>query len=501
MNNIISLPIEKYSMVNMSDDLAKVEINVYHEGYNPNGSFFETCCFENSKESFKNKPLCCAYDYKSDGEVEDFKGHEIEEQPCGVIPETNNYCIKKIDDISWVNINAFIFKEYCPEAYELLSDGKKISMEIEVLDGFKGNDGFYHIKQFNLLCITVLGDDYAPAMGDNATINLFKNINNDNFAMKFSEIINKAKLIADQSEGGNKVNRNEIIAKFSTIKNVEGYNAIVENKELSDEELEKQLFALSQGQIENAIREVIKNEKIIKTYWDGEAYETEKYMLEDTLPSENIAVLWSRDDYRNYGVTYSMEGDKANIDFSAIKRYVRGDWRVFHDGEVEVVNPISVFAEEIVGQATKEIENIKGSFNASETEEYKSLETNLNTVKAEFADLQSEKTLLDEEIETLRKFKLEKDKECKESEINSILSEFVQLKDIEGYDEIVKDKFEISSDDLIKKLKVFAYDNGVIIKKQKFSKNTKEPTQLIIDDNISNNNSYTGAWNILDKYK
>lgn len=500
MNKIISLPIEQYSVVNMSDDLARVEINVYHEGYNPNGSFFESCCFENSKESFKNKPICCAYSYKSDGEVEDFKGHEIEEQPCGVIPETNNYSIKKIDDVNWININAFIFKEYCPEAYELLINGKKISMEIEVLDGFKGNDGFYHIKQFNLLCITVLGDDYAPAMGDSATIELLKNIG-DNFAIKFSEIIDRAKLISNQSEGGNKVNRDEIIAKFSAIRNIEGYNSIVENKELSDEELEKQLFALSQSQIESAIREVIKNEKIIKTYWDGEAYETEKYWLEDTLPSENIAILWSRDDYKNYGVSYSMNGDKANVDFSSIKRYVRGDWRTFQDGEIEPVSPINMFTEEIIGQATKEMENIKNSFNVLEAEEYKTLQSDLNTVKAEFADLQSEKTSLNEEVESLRKFKLEKDKEGKEVEINSILNEFTQLKDIEGYDEVIKDKFEISSDELIKKLKVFAYDNGVIVKKQKFQKNTKEPTQLIIDDNKSSNNSYTGAWNILDKYK
>jgi hypothetical protein len=173
---VISVPIEKYTFSELSNDLANVRINVYHNSYNPNGSFFEDDCFSNSSESFKNKPICASYVYDDEGNIEDFQEHNDDEKPIGVIPETNNYSNEEIDDFTWACVDGLIFKEYCPEAYELLKNGKKISMEIEVLDGFKGNDKFYHIKQFNLLCVTVLGDDYEPAMGLDATIQLFRKI-------------------------------------------------------------------------------------------------------------------------------------------------------------------------------------------------------------------------------------------------------------------------------------------------------------------------------------
>lgn len=495
---LMSLPVDKYIFSEITSDLARVQIHVYHNGYNPNGSFFEDSTFENSKESFKNKPLCGAYIYNDEGEIEDFKEHNIEEQPCGVIPETNNYHVETIDELKWAVVDGLVFKEYCNEAYELLKLGKKISMEIEVLDGFKGTDGFYHIKQFNLLCVTILGDEYLPAMGDNSTISLYTNSNSELFVTKFTEIINK---VSDLNviEGGNKVNRDEIIAKFTAIKNVEGYMTIVDNQELTDEELEKQLFALSQSQIEESIREAISTETIIKQYWDGEAYETQKYWLEDTIPSENVAILWCREDYKNYGVSYSMSGDKVTMDYSTVQRYQRGDWRAYQDGEQENPNPVVIFAEEIIEQASKEMENIKSSFNVVETEEYKSIEETLNTVKADFATLQSDKELADKELDTLREFQLTVQKNQKEEEVNSIFEEYAQLKDIEGYDEVIKDAFNMKKEDLIKDLKVFAFDNGVIInKKQKFTKKT-EPTQLL-NDKQPKDMEDVGAWSILNKH-
>ena len=179
---VISIPIEKYTFSELDNDTARVRINVFHNSYNPNGSFFEDESLENSQESFKNKPLCCAYQYNDENEIEDFKEHNEEEKPVGVIPETNNYSIEEIDELKWAVTDGIVFKEYCPEAYELLKDGKKISMEIEVLEGFKGKDNFFHIKRFNLLCITILGDAWQPAMGENATIELFSKTDSESFA-------------------------------------------------------------------------------------------------------------------------------------------------------------------------------------------------------------------------------------------------------------------------------------------------------------------------------
>jgi hypothetical protein len=515
---VISIPIEKYTFSELDNDIARVRINVFHNSYNPNGSFFEDESLENSQESFKNKPLCCAYQYNDENEIEDFKEHNEEEKPVGVIPETNNYSIEEIDELKWAVTDGIVFKEYCPEAYQLLKDGKKISMEIEVLEGFKGKDNFFHIKRFNLLCITILGDAWQPAMGENATIELFSKTDSESFATKFSAIINKANEIVGNvsTEGGKKVKREEIISKFSTLnEKVEGYKVIIDNSELSDEELEKQLFALSQNQLNQFINESISTETIIKQYWDGESYETQKYWLEDVVIADNIAVLWSREDYKNYGVPYFMSGDKVTLDYENAKRYVVGDWRPFEDGQSEPSNPIEMFANDIVEQATTQINKTKDSFNAKETEEYKTLETELNTkvgefkviegeldkVKSDYTTLQSDKFSLDEEVKDLRQFKADKEQEFKEAQVNEVLAKFTELEKVEGYDELIKDKFNYTLDELETKLKVFAFDNNIVVgKKQKFTRtNEQSPVNLPIEGK-SNNSGYTGAWDVLEKY-
>lgn len=529
---VISIPIDRYTFTEISNDLGQLRINTYHNSYNPNGSFFEDDCLENSAESFKNKPICCAYQYDDEGNIIDFKEHNEEEKPIGVIPETNNYSIEEIDDLSWACVDGLIFKEYCPEAYELLKDGKKISMEIEVLEGFKGKDKFYHIQKFNLLCITVLGDNYDPAMGENATIELFNNTDSESFATKFSAIINKANEIVDKlsTEGGNTVKREEIISKFSALDKVEGYKTIIENTELSNEDLEKQLFALSQNQLNQFICDALCEQKIIKQYWDGESYETCKYYLVDTIPSENITIVCECEDYDYYGIPYSLNGDVITLDYANAKKYLVGDWRPFQDCDTQPMNnPMEDFSEEVFGNCKKKMDSKKMTVDVKETEEYKvleselskkseaysTLETSLNTkveefkiveselnkIKADYTTLNSDKASLDEEVIMLRQFKADKDKEFKEAQVDEVLAKFTELQTIEGYEELVKDKFEYTLEELETKLKVFAYDNNVVVnKKQKFNtKNEQTPVNLTIENKI-NNDTYVGAWSILDKY-
>ncbi|MDP4146631.1 MAG: hypothetical protein Q8936_19505 [Bacillota bacterium] len=522
---VISVPIEKYTFSEISSDLARVRINVYHNSYNPNGSFFEDDCFENSAESFKNKPICCAYQYDENGEIEDFKEHNEEEKPIGVVPETNNYSVYEIDELSWASVDGLIFKEYCPEAYELLKEGKKISMEIEVLDGFKGKDKFYHIKQFNLLCITVLGNNYEPAMGSDATIELFSKTNSESFATKFSAIINKANEIVGKvsTEGGKKVKREEIISKFSALSKVEGYQAIIDNTKLSDEDLEKQLFSLSQNQINSAINDALEDITTIVQRWDGSSYESQRYYLVDTIPSENIAIICdiADCDYDYYGVPYVMTGDEAELDFTKMVEYVVGDWRPYVDGdantEPNTENGVESFTKKIIEKTKKEFINSKPSVDVKETEEYKVLESEFNiktekfselekelekvksnyvTLNSNYSTLESDKTSLQEENKQLKQFKADKEFEFKEAQVNEVLEKYTELQSIDGYDDLIKNKFDCSLDELEVKLKVFAFDNNVTItKKQKFTKNLEKPVDLPLEKKITSEN--LGDWDIL----
>ena len=505
MSTILRLPIEKYTFTELTDDQAKVRINVMHEKQNPNGTYFEKSSLYDSMDSFVNKPIVCAYQYDSNGNITDFKEHNDEEAPIGVIPESNNYSVENIDDLDWACVDGIIFKEYCPEAYVMLKNGKNISMEIEVLEGFKGDDGFYHINKFNLLAVTVLGDKYEPAMGNNATIELFTK-NSDKFIAKFSNILYKAnKIVKERNDI--EVNRDEIIKKFSLLnKDTEEYKSIVDDENLSNEELEKKLYSLSISQISMAINESLSTEKIIKTYWDGEKYETLKYCLEDVIDSDSLAIVYSHEDYKYYGIPYSMNGDKATLDYKKCKRYVVGDWRPYSEGEEELPNPIETFSKEIIEQANKQIEKIKNEYSSKEnenipdvkeTEEYKKLDEELKSVKAKYTTLQSDKTALDDEVKELREFKSNVEKAEKEAEINEVIEQYSVLKDIEGYDKVIENKYDISKEELEKNLKVFAYDNDITINKKRKFTTTKKATQLPID-NGEESKHIPSAWDILD---
>lgn len=531
---VISVPIENYVFTELSDDLAKVRINVYHNSYNPNGSFFEDSCFTNSSESFKNKPICASYVYDDDGNIEDFQEHNDDEKPIGVLPETNNYTVQDIDNLKWASVDGIIFKEYCPEAYELLKEGKKISMEIEVLDGFRGKDKFYHIKQFNLLCITALGDAYDPAMGENATIELFSKSDSESFATKFSLIINRANEILNNisTEGGKSMKREEIISKFSTLEKLEKYKEIIENSSLTDEELEKQLFALSQNQLNKFICDALCEQQCIKQDWSGCSYECDKYCLIDTIPSDNIAIVIDCECYEYYGIPYTVTGDIVTLDYENMQQYVVGDWRPYDDGGmVQDDNMMQDFIDKTFGCKKKMDDNegdmpegcqgdckncdeeMKKQCNSckkqmsldveSEKEKYSLLEKELDSVKGEFVTLKSEYTDMQEQIKVLndentklKQYKADKELKFKEATYEELLEEYSELKNVEGYNDLIKDKLDYSLDELEVKLKVFAFDNNITInKKQKFIKQPEKPVNLVTEQKAHSEN--LGAWGCL----
>ena len=194
------------------------------------------------------------------------------------------------------------------------------------------------------------------------------------------------------------------------------------------------------------------------------------------------------------------------LDYKKCKRYVVGDWRPYSEGEEELPNPIETFSKEIIEQANKQIEKIKNEYSSKEnenipdvkeTEEYKKLDEELKSVKAKYTTLQSDKTALDDEVKELREFKSNVEKAEKEAEINEVIEQYSVLKDIEGYDKVIENKYDISKEELEKNLKVFAYDNDITINKKRKFTTTKKATQLPID-NGEESKHIPSAWDILD---
>jgi len=488
MDKSFSFPIKHFNIISDDNDLVRYRLQICHDGANPNGSFFETQSFELSKDSFKNKPIVCAFLKDEDGEIIDFKGHEFkelleedengnlikktvyEEQPVGVIPETTgNIKVETINDMQWITCEGLIFKEYCGDAIKIIEEGTNgISMEIKVLDGFiDETTGFYHIKKFQFSGVTLLSNMYNPAMGTEAKIEIFNNTNIETFASKLNEIIDKA----NELRGGKEMKREEILAKFSTIKSVEGYQSIVDNSELTEEELEKQLYSLSYNTLYGMISEELQPITYNGTNWCGELRVRRKYYLNDILQEENMAIVEDNEDnYNYYGMPYEVNGDKVSLKQDMKKRYVRGDWRPFQDGQVELTpNPIfSEIEEEAKQEFSAKIEEVKNSFNILETEEYK-------TLNAKFAELNTE-------VEQLRKFKEEIEIKNKTDELDAVISEFASLEGISEFETLKENKMNFTAEQLTKELKIVAFDNKKDIENKDLKFSTKpSPVQIPVE--------------------
>ena len=510
MKNIISLPINNI-IFEESDKITGLYgtiLKICKDGYVASHNLYiDKEAIESAWDTIKNKPILCAYEVDEEGDKIDFKGHEIDykvkqdktgytietiyiEQPVGVIPETNNARWEG----DFFTVDAFLYDIYCSDAIKILqdSDGEKsVSMEIDVLESYEDKDKVTHIKNFVFNGVSILGKNHSPAISG-ANIQTFSQ--SDTFALQFSEMVKRVNIIANK--GGEKVDeRQEIIKKFEALKGNEQFETIVANTEIDEVELEKQLFALSNSQICKAVREAVNSFEVEITNRWNESYNMQKYYVEDIITEEGIAICEDNQNYyAYYGVPYTMQGDKAVLDFENAKRYIKGDWREYQGDVAEItVNPMFSTEMEMVNKNFEsEIEKVKATFDVNETEEYKNL-------KAEMFELTNSYATLEGETVQLREFKADFEGKQREKAENEVFEKYSDLKEVEGYVTIVENKANFSLEDVERELKVLAFDNGIVLgSKKKFSKTEKStikiPVGEINDDVVS---PYGG---LLDKY-
>lgn len=149
--------------------------------------------------------------------------------------------------------------------------------------------------------------------------------------------------------------------------------------------------------------------------------------------------------------------------------------------EAEAVIEDKVVEEEEVEMETEEVSE---DYQAK----YEEVLNELSELKATYVDLLSEYdnmvdkySELEAEVVSLREFKAEKDKEALDVHLEEVVfSKFAELKGIEGYEEIFNARYEMTEEELIRSLKVLAYDNNITIKKGKKANYTKQSIQVPI---------------------
>lgn len=450
--------LNQYNVENSDTRFIKVKIWIMHTGENLNGSVFTKEVIQNAIPSIANTPILCFIEENNEGEL-DFSDHRMKlvvednkiktkylGQAIGVIPESNNAQFENrlCDDgvtREFLTVEGLIWTKW-DDPVDILDKNFIKSQSMEIHDDFEGefkNNLFYYSK-FSFFGSCILGDTVQPAMHSST---LEVQFNNNNVFTAIQNKIEEFKQYKNKLEGGSEVERQEILDKFSFLKG-EDYDNIVNNNELSNEDLESQLFALSNSQINRAIRDELKNKTAIKQYWDGELCEVQKYYLQDVISSENVVVVEDNIDYgKYYGISYTMNGDVATLDYDNMVRYTKGDWRPFNEGvDNDEINPVFSQVEE---ELKTKFEELKNSFNATETEEYKALQTQFEELKSKNEELLIENT-------SLLEFKNNTLNEQKANEVNKILSDFSELEGFEGFSDIKSKAMDIEVEDLKEKL-------------------------------------------------
>lgn len=398
MKNITSIPItfEVNSEISNSDTrFLNCTIDVLHTGTNFNGSVFSKEVVEENIDTIKNTPILGFIQKTSD--EEDFSGHEyiitkdkngIHRKNIGsawgVVPESCNprWYSKTLDtgeEVEILQVDALLWSKLEDSRDIMLRDIEKAqSMELnpESIDGYEDpKTGLFHFTKFSFEGCTILGKNYEPAMQDaNITINFtvsdfVKNIQ--------SELINK------YSEFTKLVN-DTINQDFTSLNMVdEKFNGGVENMEKND-------FAQTiLAQFSDISTLVSQHENFTDRFGD----EYPRYYAVDIQENE-VIVVDAMNNYNYFAFSFTMNGDKPEIDFEEHKRkkvryedYVEGE--TVHEGAFDFGKHIAKIEDnaftkvEEANAKVSEFENKVSEFETAKNE----IEEKFNQVNAEFEEM------------------------------------------------------------------------------------------------------------------
>ena len=410
--NNMSLPI--YFSVNdeVSDKdnrFINVSIDVLHTGLNFNGSIFSKEVVEKNINSIKNTPILgFIREIPFDGK--DFKGHEYvitktEDgvkrkyigEAFGMIPEScNPRWITKMTDSGvekeFLQVDGLLWTKFQDSTEIMLKDFEKPqSMELfpESIGGYEDEDGNFIFTEFSFDGCCILGSSVAPAM-ENSIITIDFTMND------FVKNI--------QSELVDKYN---IFTKMVNEKNNDGGI-----EDMSSADFAQTLLAMFED-ISAMVRQH-------ETFTDRWGYDVPRYYAVDVQENE-VIVVDAMNNYNYFGLSFVMNGDKAEIDFESGKRkkisyedYVEGT--VAPEGAFDFGQHISEMEEAAfakveeantkVSEAEEKVVEFEAKVNEFEAAKNE-IEENYNQIKAEFEEMkpkyedyvQAEQVRINAEIE------------------------------------------------------------------------------------------------------
>lgn len=379
----LSFPVmfEKVKDFETADDrFTKVKVWLMHLGKNLNNSSFEKSVVDKAIPTLQYIPIMGFVEMNEDNE-KDFSDHRyiITKDEKGVRRKymgTPYGVIKSFDDN-----NAHYEERLCEDGetrtflvtegiiWNVLEDGAEIfhrdlvksqSMELyeKSIDGYEDDEGVFHFTEFSFRAACVLGDDVTPAMTGSTvevqfTLSDFvKNIQSE-LNDKYTTFTKLAEVVNEKTNGG-----------------VE----IMENTDFVQTLL---------SQFEDISAQVRQHE----TFTDRWGYECSRYYAVDVQENE-VIVVDAKNNYNYFGLSFTMNGDKAEIDFESAKRK-KLRYEDYEDGSaIEGAFDFGKHITEIEDAAFAKVEeaNVKVAEAEGQVSEYEAKVSEFETAKNEIEE-------------------------------------------------------------------------------------------------------------------
>lgn len=446
MKNVLNLTFESslshLREINSSFDAGVLQV-AYH-GRNRNGSAISKAAFERSMDTIWNCPVVCNYDRETDT----IGSHDVElvekdgkmclvnvTQPVGVVPESAATYWKEIEEADgtkheYLCVDVLLWKRQ--EAYRKIVGEENVSqsMEISVKEGELIDDVF-NINRFEFTAFCLLGS--AEPCFESASLELFSR---NDFQRQFSEMMADAKRTISEMQSASQVDLKsdscmeggdfameemnvevtetnidsdsievvEVVEAEPVVDPVDPAVEVTADPEPTTDPVAEPIeaFALSE-QVREGLVEAVRVERVETEYGSMSRY----YFVDFDFELNELYVYDASEDWKLYGMSYSMDGDAIKIDFESKKRkkYAIVD---FVEGTTEDKAAFAVVIEEMA-------------------EQYHELTELHSATKAELATA-------NEELDALRKYKADASAELCEFRVAEMREKFADLAGIEEFE-------------------------------------------------------------------
>lgn len=389
IKNRLSLPIcfEVNNEISNADErFINVTIDVLHTGLNFNGSIFDKEVVDENIETIKNTPIL-GFISEDSYVGKDFKGHEYIitktdkdgitrkyiGSAYGVVPESCNprWITKMCDDgqeREFLQVDGLLWTKFNDATDIMLRDIEKPhSMELypKNIDGYEDDDGNFIFTKFSFDGCCILGMSKEPAMINSAIEVQFTM---SDFVKSIQSELN------DKYSAFVKITNDKAFTRMVNEKTKQGGTEAMPNTDFTQTLL---------AQFEDISAMVRQHE----TFVDRWGYECSRYYAVDIQENE-VIVVDAKNSYNYFGLSFTMNGDKAEIDFESAKRK-KLRYEDYEDGSsIEGAFDFGKHIEEIENNAFAKVEeaNEKASEAEGKISEFEAKVSEVETAKNEIEE-------------------------------------------------------------------------------------------------------------------